>query len=375
MTTHGEDSGSALPIGVGIIGLSAARGWAATAHLPALRALPGYEVRASSAGSAASARTAAATHGVPAACSDHVELVDREDVDLVVVTVKVPEHHRLVSAAIDAGKAVLCEWPLGNGVAEAEDLAARAAERGVPAFVGLQARSAPPVRHVRELVRDGAIGDVLSTTLLGSGDRWGATVDATTRYLIDRDNGATLMTIPFGHTIDAVCHVLGEFAELDATTATRRPSVRATDTGEMVPMTAADQVAVTGTLAGGAVVSAHYRGGRSTGTNFRWEILGTEGDIVVRGQSGHLQYGQVEVLVTDRSTGALTAHPIPDRLRATNTDPQALNHTVAEAYARIALDMRTGSREAPTFADGAHRHRTLAAIERAAATGRRQALS
>jgi predicted dehydrogenase len=375
MTTHGERSGNPLPIGVGIIGLSATRGWAATAHLPALRALPEYEVRALSAGSAASARTAAQTHGVPAACSDHLELVAREDVDLVVVTVKVPEHHRLVSAAIDAGKAVLCEWPLGNGVAEADDLAVRAAGRGVPAFVGLQARSAPGVRYVRELVADGAVGEILSTSLLGSGDRWGATVDATTRYLVDRDNGATLMTIPFGHTIDALCHVLGEFTELDATTATRRPSVRATDTGEMVPMTAADQVAVTGRLAGGAVLSAHYRGGRSTGTNFRWEIQGSEGDIVVRGQTGHLQYGRVEVLVTDRPSGALAVHPIPDRFHTTVTDPQAPEHTVAEAYARIAVDLRDGSRDAPTFADGVHRHRTLAAIEHAASTGQRQALS
>lgn len=369
---HREPGGP--PVGVGIIGLSAARGWAATAHLPALRALPGVDVRASSASTAASARAGAAAHGVPVACADHLELVARDDVDLVVVAVKVPEHHRLVSDTLDAGKSVLCEWPLGNGPAEADDLAARAAARGVPAFVGLQARSAPAVRAVHELVRNGAIGDVLSTSVLGTGDRWGATIDPAVTYLLDRDNGATLLTIPFAHTLDAVCHVLGELGELNATTATRRRSARRTDTGEAVPMTAEDQVAVTGVLTGGAVFSAHYRGGRSAGTNFLWEIHGTEGEIVVRGGSGHLQYGRVEVFVTDRSTGELAPHAVPERLRATGTDPSALENSVAEAYAQIVEDLRTGTREAPTFADGARRHRTLAAVERAAADGERQVL-
>jgi predicted dehydrogenase len=358
------------PIGVGVIGLSATRGWAATAHLPALRAVPGYEVRALSASSPESARAAAAAHGVPVPCADHVELVGRDDVDLVVVTVKVPEHHRLVVAAIDAGKAVLCEWPLGNGAREADDLVERAQRRGVPSFVGLQARSAPAVRHVRDLVAGGAIGEVLSTSVLATGDRWGATVAPEVAYLLDRSHGATLLTIPFGHAVDALCHVLGEFTEVSATTATRRPSVRTTD-GRSVPMTAPDQVAVTGTLEGGAVASVHYRGGRSAGTNFLWEINGSEGDVVVRGTSGHLQYGRVDVLVGRSGGGGLLPSPVPDRFAGTPALADDLGHTVAEAYVQIAADLATGSRSAPTFADGARRHHLLEAVEQAAVTGRR----
>uniref|UniRef100_UPI0015F0CB56 Gfo/Idh/MocA family oxidoreductase n=1 Tax=Pseudonocardia pini TaxID=2758030 RepID=UPI0015F0CB56 len=108
-------------IGVGVVGLSAGRGWAATAHLPALRALPElFSVRASSASSPESGRAGAEAHGVPHACADVRELAEHPEVDLVVVTVKVPEHERLVGDALAAGKAVLCEWPLGNGTAEAE---------------------------------------------------------------------------------------------------------------------------------------------------------------------------------------------------------------------------------------------------------------
>jgi predicted dehydrogenase len=93
-------------LGVGIIGVSPVRGWAAVAHIPALRALANYEIRALSAHSAESAREAGEVFGVGAVFSDHAELVTRPDVDLVAVTVKAPDHRELVDAALAAGKAV-----------------------------------------------------------------------------------------------------------------------------------------------------------------------------------------------------------------------------------------------------------------------------
>src|SRR5438034_4746566 len=100
-------------LGVGIIGVSPARGWAATAHIPALRALPNYEIRAITAHSAGSARAAGEAFEVSAAFSDHEQLLRQPDIDVVAVTVKVPHHRELVFAALAAGKAVYCEWPLG----------------------------------------------------------------------------------------------------------------------------------------------------------------------------------------------------------------------------------------------------------------------
>ena len=78
-------------LGVGIIGVSPVRGWAATAHIPALRALPKYEIRALSAHSAESARAAGEAFGVRAVFSDYEQLVTQPDIDLVAVTVKVPQ--------------------------------------------------------------------------------------------------------------------------------------------------------------------------------------------------------------------------------------------------------------------------------------------
>src|SRR5437764_11185532 len=152
-------------LGVGIVGVSPARGWAATAHIPALRALPGYEVRALSAHSAESARAAGEVFGVDAVFSDHEQLVARPDIDVVAVTVRVPRHRELVCAALAAGKAVYCEWPLGRDLDDAQAMAALAAEQGVHTIIGLQARQAPAIEFVRELLRDGYVGEVLSTTM------------------------------------------------------------------------------------------------------------------------------------------------------------------------------------------------------------------
>src|SRR5438034_4684491 len=153
-------------LGVGIIGVSPIRGWAAAAHIPALRALPNYEIRALSAHTAETARAAGERFGISAVFSDHAQLVTQPNVDVVAVTVKVPHHRELVSAALAAGKAVYCEWPLGRDLADARAMAALAGEQGVRTVVGLQARQAPAIEFVEGSRREGYGGEVLSTTLV-----------------------------------------------------------------------------------------------------------------------------------------------------------------------------------------------------------------
>src|ERR1700704_431090 len=142
-------------LGVGIIGVSPLRGWAATAHIPALRALPSYEIRALSSRNAKSARAAGELFGVSTVFSDHVQLLTQPGIDIVAVSVKVPHQRELVSAALAAGKAVYCEWPLGRDLADAQAMAALADEKGLRTVIGLQARQAPAIEFVRDLLRDG----------------------------------------------------------------------------------------------------------------------------------------------------------------------------------------------------------------------------
>src|SRR5690554_4301576 len=202
-------------IRVGFIGLNPGIHWAATAHIPALQALPDdYVVVGVANTSLASAKKAAEAFGLPHAFENAQALVNSPEIDLVVVTVKVPHHHELVTAALNAGKHVYCEWPLGNGLDEARELADLAEVKGVVAAVGTQLRAAPEIGHLRQLIASGYVGDVLSTTLVGSGGQWGGQTDAAHAYLDDKANGATLLSIPLGHIFAGIGEVLGGFGDL-----------------------------------------------------------------------------------------------------------------------------------------------------------------
>ncbi|MFE0100625.1 Gfo/Idh/MocA family protein [Streptomyces sp. NPDC059009] len=363
---------------VGLVGLSARGGWAPHSHVPALTRLPGFDLRALSASSDASARAAGEKFGVPLTFGSTADLVRGDEVDLVVVSVRVPRHREVILTALKAGKAVLSEWPLGNGLAEAEELAAAAEGAGVRTFAGLQARSAPAVRYLRDLVADGYVGEVLSTSLVASGRRWGPVFEPGGEYLLDRANGGTMLTIPFGHTVDAVSLVLGEFTEVSSTTAVRRPVVHEEGTGRAAPMTVHDQIAVSGRLESGAVASVHFRAGLSRGTNFHWEINGTEGDLVVTGGHGHLQQAALMVRGARGTDTAPAELPVPARyfdvpdLDDLRSDPA---YNVGAQYAQIHTDLTEGTRHAPDFAHAARRQHLLHAIERSAETGARVTLA
>jgi predicted dehydrogenase len=270
-------------LGVGIIGVNPAWGWAATAHIPALRALPKYEIRALSATSADAARAAGEAFGVAAVFAHHEELVTQHDVDVIAVTVKVPHHRELVSAALAAGKAVYCEWPLGRDVEEARAMAALAAAQRVRTVVGLQARHAPAIEFVRDLLRDGYVGEVLSTTMIGVSVPGDVVVQPNV-YMLDANNGANLLTVAVGHSLDTLNHVLGEFADLSAISAIRRPLITAEGSREQITKTAVDQIAVIGTLTSGAIANIHVREAVAGGIGFLWEINGTDGrKILIEG--------------------------------------------------------------------------------------------
>src|SRR3989441_12910868 len=240
--TEARETTSALAIpkstlGVGIIGVRPDRGWAATAHIPALRALPNYEIRALSTHNAESARAAGEAFGVSAVFSDHEQMVTQPDIDVVAVTVKAPRHRELVDAALAAGKAVYCEWPLGRDLDDARAMAALAAKQGVHTVVGLQARQARAIEFVQQLLRDGYVGEVLSTTMVGLSIP-GDVVVQPNAYMLDKTNGANVLTIAVGHSLDILNYVLGEFTDLSAVSNLRRPLITIEETGEQIVKTA-----------------------------------------------------------------------------------------------------------------------------------------
>ncbi len=352
------------PLGVGVIGASpGGASWAVAAHLPAIARLPELRLAAVSTSRPESARAAEAAFGVPA-FADAASLIGRPEVDLVVVAVKVPHHLALVSAAIAAGKMVLSEWPLGADLGEAVDLAQQAATAKVRTAVCLQARYSPAVRKARALVAEGYVGEVLASTLTTSGMAWGPVTTRASAYLFDAKSGATVLSVPVLHAPDAVTTVLGELQTVTAVSAVRRPVVQIADAGETVKVTSPDHLSIGGQFASGAIFSAHARGGSARTGNFRWEIHGTKGDLLLTADYGNMQVADLQ-LSGGRDDEALTPIAVEDA-------SGGLGANVNRLYAALVRDLRDGTHHVPDFALAVRRHHLLAAIETAASTGQAQ---
>jgi len=356
-------------IRVGIVGATVTQGgssWGQNAHVPALKALSGYELKAVCTAHEDTAKASAAAFGAERAFHRFSDMAAHPEIDLIVVVVRVPGHRELVMAGLQAGKAVLCEWPLGRTLAEAEEMAGLARQRSLKTIVGLQARSDPAILYARELVQQGYIGEVLTANLItsaqavlqrGPGRIWQGV----------RANGANTLTIAGGHAIDALCAVLGEFAEISARVSTRIPEWRTLE-GKPVPVDAPDSINVIGRMVSGAEVTVNVAAVPSPGGN-RLEIYGREGALIVRAD-GSFNIGPSEVHA-GKGKERTAPMPIPSKYKvAPEGIPSGPPYNVAQAYARAADALRGHGSFDVDFNLAVQRHKLIDAIERSSATGR-----
>ena len=364
---------TATRLRLGMIGANISYGWGPRAHLPAVLALPEIELAAICTAHEDTARESVEKFGVPMAFHNHEEMLRHADIDAVAVVVRVPLHHRLTMDALEAGKHVFTEWPLGANLGEAQELADLARKKQVHTMVGLQARCSPAFLRLKELVEEGYVGEILSChmALLGSGVL-SRTSDRT--WQRDRTLGANTLTIAFGHAIDALCMCLGEFGEVSSVVSTRVPQWYESDTKHMVEVTSPDNVLVSGVLRGGAVVSAQVSIIPWHGSGFRLEVYGREGTLVLEA-SGSPQIENVRLRGGKGDDSALNELRIPSQHTwVPDSVPLGSPFNVAQMWSRFAEAVRTGQRAEPDFETALTRHKLLEAIQRASDTGQRQSV-
>lgn len=197
------------PIRVGIIGLSPAKEfngggtWTAAVHLPALQSLPEkYTIVALANSSVESAKKSAAAHNLPTsvkAYGNAQDLANDPDVDLIVVSVRVGKHYELVKPALLNKKRVLVEWPLAATTEQYEELAQLASDYGVETVVGAQARAAPAIQKLKEILASGEIGTVISSTAIIASTFKTDVFPEDIKYILDFSSGGNEFTIGFGH--------------------------------------------------------------------------------------------------------------------------------------------------------------------------------
>ncbi|MFD1277935.1 Gfo/Idh/MocA family protein [Streptomyces kaempferi] len=312
-------------------------------------------------------------------CSPRVHRSERlarhPDVEAVAVVVKVPHHVELVSAALEAGKHVFCEWPLPRTSAEALQLTSSAAAAGVHAAVGFQGRWASAVVRARALLADGYIRRPVSVTAYAARSvAAGARLPRTLGYTVDAANGAGALEVAGGgHTLDTLQFLVdSELTSVSAQLATQHRQITLDD-GNTVAATSSDHLALHASFANHAIGVAHVHDSKSSGGRTWIEVSGTEGELVLEsaGDDGDrgLQIGALTLRVTrgaaaPAETGTLHGHA--------GTGPHfAARYNIAAQYVALADDIRDGGSRTASFADGLAMHQLLDALRLSARTGRR----
>ena len=262
-------------IRLGLIGASVRGTWSSRSHLPALQASADVELTAVCTTRADSAEAARQAYGARLAFEDWRKMVASPEIDAVAVVVRVPSHYEPTKAALEAGKHVYCEWPLGRTTAEAEELARLAERKRLVTAVGLQARVNPALMHMREQIAAGFVGDIMAVQV--SMIRDGVLARPSHRtWQRDAELGANTLTIANGHTIDAMRFVAGDFVRLSAVVATQAKQWLDTGTNTWLDVTSPDNILVSGWLRNGAVVSSHVGAIPFAGSGYRMEIYGRD---------------------------------------------------------------------------------------------------
>ena len=233
-------------IALGIVGASASYGWGMRAHLPAFLALPEYDLAAVCTTRQETAEESAKAYGARKSYWDFREMVADPEIDVVDVCVRAPSHYEVAMAALEAGKHVFCEWPLGANSAQADEMASLAEAKGVRTMVGLQSRYAPSFQRFRQLVQEGYLGRLISANMTMFLPGLGRPRPEGAVWSTQREAGAHTLSIATGHALDVFLWCMGELSEVSAEVTTRMPQLPVADTDRFVDVTSPDNVSLFG---------------------------------------------------------------------------------------------------------------------------------
>ena len=374
MATAIHPSTTSGKVRVGLVGVG---NWANHGHLRVLDFLPDYEVVAVQARRREAAEAAAQRFAIPRVLDRVEDLVALPDVDLVLVLNTAPQHADTVRAAIAAGKHVYCEWPLTVSSAIARDLARLARDAGVRHVVGLQRRLAPHNLHVRDLIVDGYVGRLRSVRMHVSMNYFQAVRSQALAWTVPPENFSSVVAIYAGHFLDMLFHAVGRPTSLSALMVNQFPAVTIRETGTAIATTAPDQLVLSASLGGAAVLSVHIEGGKRNGSGVQIDITGDQGDLRITNRSAFGDVGDdylVEGAHGDDQPLAVLTVPAPGEGLPASDLPSAVLE-LAHLYAAFARDLATGSRTAPTFDDAVWLHGLFDRLDASSREGTRVAVA
>ena len=332
------------------------------APVPRMRAICGRDE--------AAVREAAHSLGWEGYETDYDRLLRRGDVDLIDISTPGYTHHELATAALEAGKHVLCEKPLANTLEEAREMAQAARRSGTVAMVCFNYRRVPAIQLARRLIQQGRLGEIRHWRAVYLQD-WLVDPEAPKSWRLDKETAGSGALGDFGaHLVDLARFLVGEVVEVAGMAETfvkERPVHR--DSTEMSPVTVDDGAAFLARFenrATGTFEASRVAPGRKGRESF--EINGSKGSLVFDlERMNELQVyleeddpdaaGFRTVLVTEPEHPYMQGWWPPGHIIG-------YEHTFVHTVKDLLEGIGAGKSPAPTFEDGYRCQAVLDAVER-----------
>ena len=264
---------------IGIIGA----GFISDYHIQGLQAAGGEIVILSSI-TEESALTKAKPYNIPNATGDYREVLDRQDIDAVLVLTPDFTHRDIAIQAAHAGKAIYLQKPMARNSNECREIIAAAGQAGVPLYVSFMHRYFEEVERTRELLDENILGRIFSVRQRNAtaGAKW-----ASWFYKKENVGGGVVMQLGV-HGIDLLRYLFGDIVAVRATLAQMKHEVVLAD-GSVVKPDNEDLALITYRFANGMIGIHEAIYNEVAGTDrFRMEIYGEKGSAWLRTERGLL---------------------------------------------------------------------------------------
>jgi predicted dehydrogenase len=344
-----------MTVKVAIVGT----GWGTSIQVPAFRQA-GLEIVALWASSEDKARQIADALDIPLATHDYRVLLSSREVDLISIVTPPHLHAEMATAALEAGKHVLCEKPTALNVAEAEHMLAVAqAHPDQLALIDHELRFVPTRQKMRSLIQNGYVGQVyhvegafMEEGRLDPGHPW--------RWNFEREKGGGVLGAVGSHVLDALTWLLERPAELVDAFEGICIHQRQDAGGQVYPVTSDDY----------AVLHVYFAGGISGIVQVSMVVAGEPTHrLLVAGSAGSLRFENGRLIGYRAGTFTPEELTVAEEL-AVSADLPDNEWTRGTIYLGLAIKraLETGDRSAlgpaATFAQGVDIQRVLDAAGR-----------
>jgi predicted dehydrogenase len=286
---------------VGVIGV----GWGSHVQVPAFRAADGFEPVALCARTPERLNKVADKLGIADTSLDWESFVTRDDLDVISVATPTTLHCEMTLAALDAGKAVLCEKPLAGELDAARDMVAAAQKSDRPTACCFENRWNPDWLAVSDTVRSGFLGKTYVARVSRSAAYWHPSHAPQARWMYDRAQGGGYLAGMLVHDLDFLCNLLGRPESVCAEVRSSEP-LRALPDGETINVTADDTAALLLHMESGvlAILSVSVIGAHAD--HYRLELFGADGTVVGDGDLRSADYWRAAAGADIRSPLAIS---------------------------------------------------------------------